>query len=403
MFRGDFISHLQPPHFESGYELSDVFNMVLNDQFEYQSTNFRDSAMKSFTSSSDDDLDSPPSSPFDENKLRTFIKQEPKENGKLNSPLALTRDDLLKFSSETLENLAQTLASARSLTEEERKQLKKQKRLIKNRESAQLSRQRKKYYLEELEKKISILTGENHNLTRRLGLLEEENKTLREESLQLKNLLHSSPQLSSALTCTSVPPPTTRKTVHKEIKKQVNMKTAGVYLLIVLLSFGLFFNLKKDSISQHQRIEQMGAKEQQQEEAKSTPKNKEMADEKQLSHQVETSSKKRKKMEEEAQSEQQPPTTQAQVQAQLQTEQIAHLFSHSEIDREENGDLFFEETGVIEDNFLDTNMMMRFSSTLLDPSVLSLTISPNVASGGDFDLELDSNVNRNHTTNLSVE
>jgi len=52
---------------------------------------------------------------------------------------ALTRDDLLKLSSKGLETYAQNFVSGRQLSPDEEKQLKRQKRLIKNRESAQLS------------------------------------------------------------------------------------------------------------------------------------------------------------------------------------------------------------------------------------------------------------------------
>jgi len=61
------------------------------------------------------------------------------------------------------------------------KELKRQKRLIKNRESAQASRERKKLYVQGLEKKLSELTTKTNTLSSKVISLEEENKILREQ------------------------------------------------------------------------------------------------------------------------------------------------------------------------------------------------------------------------------
>jgi hypothetical protein len=52
-------------------------------------------------------------------------------------------------------------------------------RLIKNREYAQSSRNKKKEFVQELEKKISDLTNEKAALQQRVNVLEMENKTLK--------------------------------------------------------------------------------------------------------------------------------------------------------------------------------------------------------------------------------
>eukprot|EP01097_Dermamoeba_algensis_P011166 TRINITY_DN852_c0_g1_i2.p1 TRINITY_DN852_c0_g1~~TRINITY_DN852_c0_g1_i2.p1 ORF type:complete len:301 (+),score=53.28 TRINITY_DN852_c0_g1_i2:1073-1975(+) len=62
-------------------------------------------------------------------------------------------------------------------------------RLIKNRESAQLSRQRKRLYIEELEKKVTALTTENNELIKQVALLTSENTSLREESFQYQSFI----------------------------------------------------------------------------------------------------------------------------------------------------------------------------------------------------------------------
>ena len=64
-------------------------------------------------------------------------------------------------------------------------------RLIKNRESAQLSRQRKKQYIEDLESKVTILTSNNENLEAKLVDVTSKNLQLEEEIQMLRKLLNS--------------------------------------------------------------------------------------------------------------------------------------------------------------------------------------------------------------------
>jgi len=61
---------------------------------------------------------------------------------------------------------------------------KKQQRLIKNRESAQASRERKKMYLKDLEKNVTDLQTNNKNLNSKLNALEDENNRLREQLIR---------------------------------------------------------------------------------------------------------------------------------------------------------------------------------------------------------------------------
>lgn len=66
-----------------------------------------------------------------------------------------------------------------TLTPEEVRMLKKKKRLIKNRESAQLSRQRKRIRLETLQTEVLALEGENRALHAKVAQLMEDNAALR--------------------------------------------------------------------------------------------------------------------------------------------------------------------------------------------------------------------------------
>ncbi len=80
-----------------------------------------------------------------------------------------------------------------TLNAEELKQLKKQKRLIKNRESAQLSRHRKKLHQETLESQVMNLEKEKHILNARLEQLALENTILKNQLLAHGKIPMSTP------------------------------------------------------------------------------------------------------------------------------------------------------------------------------------------------------------------
>lgn len=129
-------------------------------------------------------------------------------------------------------------SKSRSLSPEEERQLKRQKRLIKNRESAQLSRLRKKIYIEELEKKVTHLATQNELLTQQVNSFSVEKKKLTEEVLYLQNVVKSSQPSGS----TSSESSTTNNSLVPVKRNPANLKAAGVCLLMVLFSFGLIFN-----------------------------------------------------------------------------------------------------------------------------------------------------------------
>eukprot|EP01133_Synstelium_polycarpum_P014172 gene14172-16704_t len=72
---------------------------------------------------------------------------------------------------------------------EEEKHQKRQRRLVKNREAAQLFRQRQKAYIQDLEKKVSDLTSSNSEFRARVELLGSENKLIREQMGYLRNFI----------------------------------------------------------------------------------------------------------------------------------------------------------------------------------------------------------------------
>lgn len=107
-------------------------------------------------------------------------------------------------------------------TPDDERDQKRQRRLMKNRESAQLSRQRKKVYVEELEKKVAQLQRTSDEALKKNAALSKDNAALREEVARLTL------QLKAAQ--------------GRPITSSKSAKAAGVCLLVVLFSFGIIFN-----------------------------------------------------------------------------------------------------------------------------------------------------------------
>ncbi|XP_043468756.1 cyclic AMP response element-binding protein A [Leptopilina heterotoma] len=75
------------------------------------------------------------------------------------------------------------------LTKQEEKSLKKVRRKIKNKISAQESRRKKKEYMDGLERRVTVLTNENSSYRDRLNVLEDSNRELLQELQRLQTLL----------------------------------------------------------------------------------------------------------------------------------------------------------------------------------------------------------------------
>lgn len=75
------------------------------------------------------------------------------------------------------------------LTKQEEKSLKKVRRKIKNKISAQESRRKKKEYMDGLERRVTMLTNENSSYRERLNSLEDTNRELLKELQRLQALL----------------------------------------------------------------------------------------------------------------------------------------------------------------------------------------------------------------------
>eukprot|EP01126_Amoeba_proteus_P050045 TRINITY_DN587_c0_g3_i2.p1 TRINITY_DN587_c0_g3~~TRINITY_DN587_c0_g3_i2.p1 ORF type:complete len:365 (+),score=39.63 TRINITY_DN587_c0_g3_i2:69-1163(+) len=174
--------------------------------------------------------------------------------------LTLTREQLLTFTSEQYETLISRVERVRSLTPAEKSEIKRQRRLIKNRESAHASRRRKKSYVEELEKKISELTEENHSLKQTLHAIQHENLILKAQKDTKSSGIITSIQrgLTNSIFKTGFPTQTNDSPVLQQphvtnpgssqpsVKRGLGFihKTPvsnGVVLMVILFSFGLMF------------------------------------------------------------------------------------------------------------------------------------------------------------------
>jgi hypothetical protein len=101
-----------------------------------------------------------------------------------------SKDELLSLNSDQFEEHVRTVSSVRTLTESEKNAIKRQRRLIKNRESAQASRQRKKDYVGDLEKKVDDLMAGIGKLKEIYSSAVTENYQLRNEVEFLSQLVH---------------------------------------------------------------------------------------------------------------------------------------------------------------------------------------------------------------------
>jgi len=153
--------------------------------------------------------------------------------------ITLSRDELLSYTSKQFEEYVQKLEHNKSLSGEEKKELKRQRRLIKNRESAQASRQRKKNYIEELEKKVSDLTNEN------LSLRENVETLSKRSSSYEKKFNNSNTMLAKCILFKFFVSSVRFLTSKNKQDNMTHAKATGVVLLIMMFSFGFMLNPDK--------------------------------------------------------------------------------------------------------------------------------------------------------------
>ena len=156
----------------------------------------------------------------------------------------LSRDQLLTISSADHEAQVQRLINLRELTEVELKEVKRQRRLIKNREYAQTSRQKKKVTMGHVKDQVNSLEYENESLKdelaamkARVAELELENASLR---IRLSKDQTSSEDSSDAVVDMEVDP--SSASYFSKLSSKAKPVIASTMLFVLLFSFGLLFN-----------------------------------------------------------------------------------------------------------------------------------------------------------------
>eukprot|EP01090_Pellita_catalonica_P022079 TRINITY_DN844_c0_g1_i5.p1 TRINITY_DN844_c0_g1~~TRINITY_DN844_c0_g1_i5.p1 ORF type:complete len:494 (-),score=82.12 TRINITY_DN844_c0_g1_i5:185-1666(-) len=135
-------------------------------------------------------------------------------------------------------NALNTIQKTRELSEEEQQALKRQERLIKNRESAQKSRQRRKQYITDLETKVSALSTELESVKKERNRYRSHVAELQNTVDYLNDVIENAP---------GVPQVVLHRMYEQRAAKTRSIastaKAAGVAcLMIFLFSFGLFFS-----------------------------------------------------------------------------------------------------------------------------------------------------------------
>jgi len=154
--------------------------------------------------------------------------------------VSLSQLDLLHLSSSEYENLVRGISSSRDLSSNEKQQLTRQRRLIKNRESAQASRQRKNSYIEDLDRKVNELVNENAHLKENVSTLTSDKNRL--EVLLVQQTMGDKKDGINLGTDMLGIQFLSNKNGVCFTKPNQNNKTTVIVLMIILFSFGLLFH-----------------------------------------------------------------------------------------------------------------------------------------------------------------
>ncbi len=142
---------------------------------------------------------------------------------------AFSKQEVARMTPADLDAYEQQVSAHHAMTADEEALLKKYRRQVRNRASAQNSRARKRQHTEQLEDEVSDLKKRNAALDSKLGEADKEVRGLRERVHYLEGILDA-----------------------RAIPYNKARVSAGVLALVLVFSFGLFFPLNLSSAGQHQ-------------------------------------------------------------------------------------------------------------------------------------------------------
>lgn len=145
----------------------------------------------------------------------------------------LPQEELLKLDSQKIESYMRNLSNFRTVEPSEEKELKRIRRLIKNREYAQSSRNKKKVHMDELEKQIKELQEKNNNLSQKCNSLEHENKTFKHQMSRIAAAMKSDYSFAEKI-----------KQIFQsgESSESKTKKAKIATLFMIVFCFGIFSN-----------------------------------------------------------------------------------------------------------------------------------------------------------------
>lgn len=178
-------------------------------------------------------------------RSRPASKSSP--NKKPATPVTMSREQLLQCDREQFDSFVKEVTNGRKLTREERGEVSRQRKLIKNRRTAAVSRQRKKDHQNQVEESIQILTLDQELHREALTKLEADNDRLRNEINYMNHLIQQNPIAQTIW----------RR--QEQARKQWHLASPGMkllarYLLIVVLVAHLFFLQAPMHISTQQAL-----------------------------------------------------------------------------------------------------------------------------------------------------
>jgi len=155
---------------------------TLNDLSAYlQSSEFHSTSSISSAGSEDGSSDNLSAQGSPKSIHSSCSSDEP--SGEAREELVLSKEELVLLKKEGL-----SLPKRYPLTKQEERTLKKIRRKIRNKKSAQESRRKKKVYMDQLEDQVKDVTAQNKTLQKRVKELEKENVSLQQQLRTLQNI-----------------------------------------------------------------------------------------------------------------------------------------------------------------------------------------------------------------------